>query len=197
MLEELALKKRFVFKAINLEMKFNKLWSEAETLERVKKGDKEAYHFIVQSYMKRAYYICLGYVHNSQDALDVSQEAFIKAFRKINTFDTKKPFFPWFYRLMRNLCLDYLKRSRQRKEVPLEKAKILPPEKDDQEMKEILWKGIDSLPLEQKEVILLRYFQQFSYQEIADILDKPVGTVMSSLYYAKKHLKRIIEKYLE
>jgi len=196
MSEQMALKRGFVLEATKVEMKVDKLPSDAEALERVKKGDREAYQIIVVKYMKRAYYICLSFVHNSEDALDISQEAFIRAFRKINRFDTKKSFFPWFYRLTRNLCLDYLKRSSQRAEIPLEEAKILKTEKDDREIKEILWKGIDSLSMEQKEVILLRYFQQFSYQEIAEILDKPLGTVMSSLYYAKRHLKKNIEKYL-
>lgn len=112
MSEQMALKRGFVLEATRVEMKVDKLLSEAEALERVKKGDREAYQIIVVKYMKRAYYICLSFVHNSEDALDISQEAFIRAFRKINRFDTKKPFFPWFYRLMRNLCLDYLKRSR-------------------------------------------------------------------------------------
>jgi RNA polymerase sigma-70 factor (ECF subfamily) len=196
MSEQLVLKRGFVLERTEVDMKVVRLPSEAEVLERVKKGDREAYQVIVVKYMKRAYYICLSFVHNSEDALDISQEAFIRAFRKINRFDTKKPFFPWFYILMRNLCLDYLKRSSQRAEIPLEEAKILKTEKNDREMKEILWKGIESLPTEQKEVILLRYFQQFSYQEIAEILDKPLGTVMSSLYYAKRHLKKNIEKYL-
>ena len=64
------------------------------------------------------------------------------------------------------------------------------------EMKKALWKGIEELPAEQKEIIILRYFRQFSYQEMAEVLDKPIGTIMSSLYYAKKRLKGIVGKYL-
>ncbi len=63
-------------------------------------------------------------------------------------------------------------------------------------MKEILWRGIEKLPFEQKEVIILRYFQQLSYQEIAEITARPVGTIMSSLYYAKKRLREAIKKFL-
>jgi len=196
MSEKLALEKGFVSWAIRLDMKEDKVSSETEIIERVKRGDREAYQFIVDRYMKKAYYIALGFVHNPQDALDISQEAFIRAFRKIKRFNTQKSFFPWFYQLMKNLCFDYLRRRGQRGEVPLDGVQILKTEKDDREMKEILWKGISSLSLEQREVILLRYFQQFSYQEIAEILERPVGTVMSSLYYAKRHLKKIIEKYL-
>jgi RNA polymerase sigma-70 factor (ECF subfamily) len=196
MSKELVLRRAFVLESTELDMKEDRVASEAEIIERVQSGDKEAYHFIVTRYMQRAYYIALGFVHNPQDALDISQEAFIKAFRKIKKFDSNKPFFPWFYQLLKNLCLDYLKGSQRREEVPLNGVRILKTEKDDREMKEVLWKGIEDLSLEQKEVILLRYFQQYSYREIADILEKPMGTVMSSLYNAKLRLKKIIGRYL-
>lgn len=196
MSEELAQRRGFILESTGLGMKEDREPSEAEIIERVQSGDKEAYHIIVTHYMQRAYYIALGFVHNPQDALDISQEAFIKAFRKIKKFDSKRPFFPWFYQLMKNLCLDYLKGKQRREEVPLDGVRILKTEKDDREMKEVLWKGIEDLPLEQKEVIILRYFQQYSYQEMADILEKPIGTVMSSLYNAKLRLKKIIRKYL-
>jgi len=58
-----------------------------------------------------------------------------------------------------------------------------------------MWKGIEQLPFEQREVIILRYFRQYSYQEIAEMTGKPMGTVMSSLFYAKKKLKEIMKKY--
>ncbi|MFB0566484.1 MAG: RNA polymerase sigma factor [Candidatus Aminicenantaceae bacterium] len=196
MAEELGLGKVFVSWAVEPEMKEGRILSETEIIVRVKKGDKEAYQVIVNRYMKRAYYIALGFVRNSQDALDISQEAFIRAFRKLKKFDTQRPFFPWFYQLIKNLCIDYLKRRGQRDEIPLNGVRIMRTEKEDREMKEVLWKGINSLTFEQKEVILLRYFQQCSYNEIADIMEIPVGTVMSSLYYAKKRLKKNVEKYL-
>jgi RNA polymerase sigma-70 factor (ECF subfamily) len=196
MAEELSLARGSVLESTGFEMKEDKGPSETEVIARVKKGDKEAYHFIVTRYMQRAYYIALGFVHNPQDALDISQEAFIKAFRKIKKFDSQRPFFPWFYQLMKNLCFDHLRRCQRWEEVPLDGVRILKTEKDDREMKKILWKGIETLPQEQKEVIILRYLQQYSYQEIADILGKPLGTIMSSLYYAKVRLKKILGKYL-
>jgi RNA polymerase sigma-70 factor (ECF subfamily) len=63
-------------------------------------------------------------------------------------------------------------------------------------MKAALWQGIEKLTFEQKEIIILRYFREFSYQEIAEITGKPIGTVMSSLHYAKKRLKEVAGKYL-
>ncbi len=170
--------------------------SENEILILVKKGDAQAYQFIVKKYMQTAYYIALGFVHNHQDALDLSQDTFIKAFRKIKSFDTDRPFFPWFYRILKNLCMDHFKRVRHRNEIPLEESTFLTQDKEDKEMKQALWQGIEKLTFEQKEIIILRYFREYSYQEIAEITGKPIGTVMSSLHYAKKRLKEVAGKYL-
>lgn len=194
--EEAAVQREVVVHEGQIVMVDEKARPENEIIALVKKGDREAYREIVERYMKRAYYVALSFVRNSQDALDISQDAFIRAFRKIKKFDTKRAFFPWFYKLLKNLCLDHLKRSRRIHEVPLNGVRILKEEQEDREMKEVLWKGIENLPMEQKEIIILRYFQQLSYKEISETVDKPIGTVMSSLYYAKRKLKEAIGKFL-
>ncbi len=168
--------------------------SEKRLLERVRRGDRDAYQGIVQSYMQTAYYIALGIVHNQQDALDISQDAFVRAFRKIKQFDPEKRFFPWFYRLLKNLCLDHIKKHRRLNEVPLENVQLFKEDKHNQELKDLVWQGIEELSFEQREVIILRYFRQCPYQEIAEITGKPIGTVMSSLFYAKKKLKEKMKK---
>ncbi len=196
MSEETALQGEFYIPKDRIVMAENSALSEREVIKQVQKGHAEAYQVIVERYMKRAYYIALGYVRNVQDAMDISQESFIKAFRKIKRFDTEKSFFPWFYKLLKNLCLDHIKRRSRAQEIPLDEARILKEEREDREMKEILWKGIEKLSFEQREVIILRYFQQLSYQEIAEITARPVGTIMSSLYYAKKRLRDAIKKFL-
>ncbi|UCE42458.1 MAG: sigma-70 family RNA polymerase sigma factor [Candidatus Aminicenantes bacterium] len=196
MSKEVALNKDQVFSGGKVHTLLDREMSEREILEVVQKGDKEAYGAIVKRYMHSAYYIALGFVHNQQDALDVSQDAFIKAFRKIKMFDTSKPFFPWFYRLLRNLCIDQLKRKRRMREIPLEDVPVFSEEKEDRELKETLWKGIEKLSFEQREIVILRYFRQYSYAEIAELIGKPIGTVMSSLFYAKKKLKGIVGKYM-
>lgn len=196
MSEETALQGEFYIPKDRIVMAENNALSEREVIEKVQKGHTEAYQVIVERYMKRAYYIALGFVRNAQDAMDISQESFIKAFRKIKRFDPEKSFFPWFYKLLKNLCLDHIKRRRRTQEIPLDEARVLKEEREDREMKEILWRGIEELPFEQREVIILRYFQQYSYQEIAEMTARPVGTVMSSLYYAKKRLREAIKKFL-
>jgi RNA polymerase sigma-70 factor (ECF subfamily) len=177
-------------------VRIDRTLSEKESIELVQKGNKEAYQAIVKRYMRMTYYIVLSFVHNHQDALDLSQDSFVKAFRKIKTFDPQKPFFPWFYKLTKNLCLDHIKKRGRHREIPLEDMHILDREKEDREMKQAVWRGIEALPVEQREAIILRYFQQLSYKEIADLTGKPIGTVMSTLYYAKKRLKDIMGKYL-
>ncbi len=195
MAKEKVLEKSPGFFRIEVWMKEGRVLSEKEALRLVKRGDRVAYGMIVKNYMKTAYYIALGFVHDHQDALDLSQEAFIKAFRKIRGFNIEKPFFPWFYQIMRNLCLDHLQKSRRRFEIPLERIQDPGREDKDRDMEKALWKGIMELPFEQREVIILRYFRQFSYKEIAETVGKPIGTIMSSLYYAKKRLKGILVPY--
>jgi len=171
--------------------------SEKDILRAVARGNKEAYQKIVTQYKSTAYYVALGFVKNVQDALDISQDAFIRAFRKIKKFDQNKAFYPWFYIILKNLCLDYLRKKRRMSEIPIEKIHVFEDESRNLEIREDLWRGIEMLPVGQREVILLKYFHQYSYQEIAEIIQKPLGTVMSSLYYAKKKLREILTPYLE
>src|SRR5512141_905390 len=89
---------------------------EGPILERCKKGDGEACALVVKQYMRPAYYVALGYVGRPDDALDLSQDAFVNAFRHIKRFDSSKRFFPWFYSILKNLCMNHLNRVRRRKE---------------------------------------------------------------------------------
>jgi RNA polymerase sigma-70 factor (ECF subfamily) len=196
MAKETAWKCNPLAQKIGSRMVKDRILTEKEILAQVQKGKTQAYQHIVHRYMQTAYYIALGFVHNHQDALDLSQDSFIKAFRSIKSFDINRDFFPWFYRILKNLCIDHFKRIRCRREVPLEEVKILVHDKEDKEMKEAMWRGIEELSFEQREIIILRYFRGYSYQEIAEITGKPIGTVMSSLHYAKKKLKEMVGKYL-
>lgn len=170
--------------------------SEREIVERVRRGDREAYRHIVTRYMTRAYSIALGYVHNHQDALDLSQDCFVKVFRKLKRYDSRRPFFPWMYEILKNLCLDHLRSRKTKGEIPLEGLQIAGPHGEDRDLKAVVWRGIEDLSRDHKEIILLRYFQQYSYKEIAEMTGKPVGTVMSSLFYARAKLREILKGYL-
>ncbi|MFH1312529.1 MAG: sigma-70 family RNA polymerase sigma factor [Candidatus Eisenbacteria bacterium] len=171
--------------------------SDSEAIHAIRAGDREAYKAIVERYMRRAYGIAITFVRNQQDAMDVSQMAFIKAYRNLRRFDTERPFFPWFYRILRNICLDHLKRASRTREIPLEDAGVLKTEAQNHEMKQMLWQAIEDLPLEQREAIVLRYFEGMSYREVAETLEMPIGTVMSSLHYAKRKMKKAISGFLD
>jgi RNA polymerase sigma-70 factor (ECF subfamily) len=170
--------------------------SDSEAIQAVRAGDREAYKVIVERYMRRAYGIAITFVRNPQDALDVSQMAFIKAYRNLKRFDTTRPFFPWFYKILRNICLDQLRRASRSREIPLEDIGTLKAETRDHDMRQILWLAIEALPLEQREAIVLHYFEGMSYRDLAETLDRPIGTIMSSLYYARQRLKKAIRGFL-
>jgi RNA polymerase sigma-70 factor (ECF subfamily) len=183
------------------------LTNEGSIIERCKKGDREAFASIVQHYMKPAYYVALGYVGKPDDALDLSQDAFVNAFRHIKRFDTSKSFFPWFYSILKNLCMNHLNRIRRRKEDSIDKMveeegqvcipieTVSPEESAAQKELEVkIGQALQRLRPREREIIILQHFQDYSYQEIADLLGIPIGTVMSRLYSARQSLKRELEK---
>lgn len=161
----------------------------------------------MQKYMRPAYYVALGYVSRPEDALDLSQDAFVNAFRHIKRFDSSKKFFPWFYSILKNLCTNHLNRIRRRKEDSIDEmaeeegqisipVESLNPERNavrkDLEMK--VGRALQSLKPKDKEIIILQHFQDYSYQEIADLLGIPMGTVMSRLYNARQALRYELER---
>ncbi len=165
-----------------------------ETLIAWKNGDTAAFDLIVRTTMRRAYAVALGIVGNAEDAWDLSQEAFMAAHRARKSFDADRPFFPWFYRVLRNRCLNHVKKRARRMEISLDvlEERASAEATDDlllrKERIEIVWKTLFTLSPEHREIIVLRNFQELSYEEISRILSIPEGTVMSRLYYARRAL---------
>jgi len=165
-----------------------------------KSGNKQAFGIIVKRYMQRAYYVALGFVGSHEDALDMSQEAFVRAFRAIKRFESGKQFFTWYYQILRNLCFNFLRNRKKAaysfSELPEHEITHMSDDKlgrpdevyEQKELKENLWSAIYNLSETDREIIILREFQNNSYQEISELLNCPVGTVMSRLYYARKKL---------
>ena len=177
---------------------------EITVIQRCRRGSKEAFEAIVRRYMKDAYFIALGLVGNREDALDLSQEAFIRAYRNIKRFNPRWKFFPWFYQILRNLCFNHLRKTRDergryleeldRQEVTAVGGDWFAPDvlAERNEIKDRVWKAIGKLDDKHREVIILRHFQHLSYEQIAQTLFCSKGTVMSRLYYARKSLKNIL-----
>ncbi|HER43208.1 MAG TPA: sigma-70 family RNA polymerase sigma factor [Candidatus Eisenbacteria bacterium] len=166
-----------------------------ETLRAWKEGSVEAFEEVVRTAMKRAYAVAAGILGNAEDAYDLSQEAFMAAHRARATFDLERPFFPWFYRILRNRCLNYLRKKAGRREVSIDLLIEKPGRSESpdrgvmkKERAEALWKAIQDLTPEHREIVILRSFQELSYREIAETLGISEGTVMSRLYYARRSL---------
>ena len=171
---------------------------------------KERFTRLVEEHKFRAYRIALALVKNHEDAMDLCQEAFLKSFRAWNRYDPGRPFFPWFYRILRNACLSFLERRKKRS------ARSLSPGKEDQgdldipdrdtdpgvlverdETKRKVWEAFNRLGFNDREIIMLRHFQGLSYEEMAELLDIPMGTVMSRLYHARQRMKGMLEAYIQ
>ncbi len=171
-----------------------------ETLLAWKKGDKGAFEKIVRATMKRAYAVALGLVGNADDAHDLSQEAYIAAHRARKTFDVDRPFFPWFYRVLKNRCLNYLKKRARRREISLDVLEeragrgSADGELLRKERIEMVWKALFTLSTEHREILVLRNFEELSYSEISGVLGVPEGTVMSRLYYARQALLEALRR---
>ncbi|MBT8478273.1 MAG: sigma-70 family RNA polymerase sigma factor [Gemmatimonadetes bacterium] len=180
--------------------------AEAILVRRVRAGDTTAFGELVSIYMQRCYYAALGMVGSPQDAEDLSQEAFARAFKARARLDPERPFYPWLYQILRRLCYNFTRdtSSRRRK---LEqaggwlvaearvRASVDDPERirATDELRERLEAAIGELPPAQREVFVLKEFEGLKYREIADLLEVPMGTVMSRLYAARQRLAARLE----
>ncbi len=157
----------------------------------------------VKANMKKGYFAALAILGNHDVAMEMSQRAFIKAFKHFKKFDRKRNFFAWYYTILKNLCLNYIRDNR--KNISLDNifvSKTAVSENDPQtfteekELKEKLHKALFELEPEDREILILREFENYSYKQLVEVLQLPQGTVMSRLYYARKKLAEKMKKYL-
>jgi RNA polymerase sigma-70 factor, ECF subfamily len=166
---------------------------------RAKAGEREAFSLLIRSNIQRVYRAAYAVVRNRDDAEDITQETFVRAFQSIGRFDETRPLFPWLYRIARNLCLNRIERVTKREATEpdfdyLSDTSAGPEESTiaEEERKRVR-AAVLRLPDQQRKIIELSHFQECSYREIADILDRPMGTVMSRLYNARQKLKELLE----
>jgi RNA polymerase sigma-70 factor, ECF subfamily len=153
-------------------------------------GDKESFRYLVERYQNQAVGHATGVLGNREDALDAVQEAFVDAFRAIDKFDPSRRFYPWFYVLLRNRCFKMLAASDRQNTINLEESEILAPGNESSiEDTLTLEAALLALTPEDRELITLKYLDGLSYQELAELLQIPRGTVMSRLFYARKQLQ--------
>jgi len=182
--------------------------SDTELAANAKRGDVRAFELLVERYKERAYMIALGLVGNHADAMDLSQEAFVKAYRAMRTFKEGSRFYPWFYAILRNSCFNHLRRIGTRRETSLDAASESGTEFADRtpdpaaaaerkELRELIMRELQALAPPHREILLLRHFEELSYKEMSDVLGCPIGTVMSRLYAARKALGARLKQYVD
>ena len=178
---------------------------ERELVQQAKAGDREAFAGLVSAYEGKIYNLALRYLGSREDAMDASQEVFLRVFRFLPGFQEESGFSTWIYRIGVNVCKDMLHRRLKRAEQPLE----VPDEEDEgrpvdvpdlrydperimegAELRQALSDAILALPEQQREIIILRDIRGLSYEEIALALALEAGTVKSRLFRARESLRK-------
>ena len=179
--------------------------ADGELVERARRGDREAFRVLVERYQRKVAALAIGMLRNREDALDVVQDTFTKAFQSLDKFKGDSSFYTWIYRIGVNLCIDHQRRESRYVQTAGDLddggEDVAPPSADELERDEPfemarsseigahLVEAINELTPEHRAVILLREVDGLSYEEISQVLDCPKGTVMSRLHYARRHLQ--------
>ena len=174
-----------------------------ELLLQNKSVDARAFEGLILANSGRAYRTAYRLLGNVEDAFDLCQEAFLRAYQNIHRFDENRPFYPWLYSILKNLCLNFLKRKRKQSAVVRNPelwertfAASLPgPAEQMLKSEEVrrLREAIDGLSENHRQALIMKHFDNLSYAEMAELLSIPIGTVMSRLYHARKKLGEIYD----
>ena len=185
--------------------------SDQQLVDRVRQGDKRAYDMLVIKYQHRVLGLVGGYVSDFQEVQDVTQEAFIKAYRALERFRGDSSFYTWLYRIAVNTAKNHLvSKGRRLPETDidihdvdfLESSNVLrvvdTPERKlyCDEIEQVIHEVIQRLPDELRTAVMLREFDGLSYEEIADVMECPVGTVRSRIFRAREAIDREIRPLL-
>jgi RNA polymerase sigma-70 factor (ECF subfamily) len=175
-------------------------------------GDDAAFRELLERYKKRAFGVALGIVGDPDEAHDVVQDAFIKAYYNLKGFRFGSNFYTWFYRLLVNRAIDRWRKTSREASVPLEEKWLseesAPPDSvafprtpeelsANRELSEALNRAIGGLPEYHRAVIVLREVDGLAYEEIAKVMKCSVGTVMSRLHYARAKLRDALSEHRE
>src|SRR5689334_9018832 len=189
--------------------------SELDLVKRCQAGDTAAFDELVTRYRTRVFGMIYNMAHSEQDAWDLAQESFLKAWKSISRFRGQSSFYTWVYRIVMNVTIDWLRKKQirggagefddavQLKEVdPASRtaphADALPHERMEQsEIRERIDAAIAQLSPEHRAVILLKEIENMQYNEIAESLGCSIGTVMSRLFYARKKLQNLLRDVYE
>jgi RNA polymerase sigma-70 factor (ECF subfamily) len=176
---------------------------ELAVIRRVQRGDANAFEYLVAAYEKNVYNLALRMTGNPEDAEDMAQEAFLKAYSSLDSFRGDSKFSVWLYRIVSNVCLDFLRKQKKRQsfslsmedddseegELELPDLRRLPEDELEKKLtRDAVQRGLAQLPEDARQILLLRAIQGLRYEEIGEALGLEPGTVKSRIFRARKKL---------
>jgi len=187
-----------------------------DLVQRVQAGDTAAFRTLFDKYHRRAFAVAMGVVKNEDDALDAVQEAFVKVHKNIHKFQGSSSFYTWLYRIVMNVSIDHVRRTSRRKNLDFDERALheesevagdgaLVPSVTNanpgkaalrRELGGAIQAALQELPEHHRAVIILREIEGMSYEEMAEALEVPKGTVMSRLFHARKKMQASLAPYL-
>jgi RNA polymerase sigma-70 factor (ECF subfamily) len=183
---------------------------DRELVEKARTGDRRAFGKLVEKYQRRVYSLAFGILRQREDAWDVAQEAFVKAYKKLDRFEGTAAFYTWLYRITYNLSIDTLREKTRRETVDLDEGKKVEDALDgdpasehpDQmaqrkELHRVLQAAMSKLSDKHRAIIVLREVEGLSYEEMAEVLGISKGTVMSRLFHARQNLQTLLSPYVK
>lgn len=189
--------------------------TDLNLVKRARNGDRDAFSVLLERYQRRLYSVCLGIVRNPDDAQDRLQETAVKVFLNLERFEGQSSFYTWAYRIASNVCIDFLRKKKRQRTVDyddgiardgdvVEGEDLLPSRLGlnparvhaRKELMDKLTEALDTLSDTHRTIIILREVDGLSYQEIADLTEVSIGTVMSRLHHARKNLQRALADYV-
>ncbi len=179
--------------------------SDEELALRAQDGDQDAFAALVRRYQQGVVNLAYRLVGNWDEALDLSQEIFLRVYENLHRFDPQRPFKPWLYRIATNYCYDHLRRKGRREKgyttTPLERGIPVSEDRVDPEawalrgeIRRTVEEVIAGLPSRYRAAVVLRYIEGMSYQEIADALGIPLGTVKTYIHRSRELLRTALEE---
>ena len=174
---------------------------ERDLIERAQQGEKDAFQNLMVSYQRKIYSLLYGMVWDREDALELTQEVFTKAYRSIRGFRMASSFYTWLYRIAVNLALDFRRKRVSNPETP---GALDPPSSGGpdssllrKELNEHIQINLAKLPPQHRAILLLREVEGLTYKEIAQVMGCQLGTVMSRLHYAREGMRRALTPYVK
>jgi RNA polymerase sigma-70 factor (ECF subfamily) len=164
---------------------------DRDAIQRCRRGDTDAFRHLVYRYQRRALAHARTLTGGDADAADMVQSAFLDAFKQLDRFDDSREFYAWFYVLLRNRCFKHWGRTRDRAGNAPPEAWVAPDTGLREEMFD-LRQALDRLEPHDREIVVLKHVDGWTYDELAERLEIPRGTVMSRLFHARRRLRQLL-----